>query len=208
MNLEQCLSTPVSFSPITGNERARFYIENRELIETWAALRADAAEAIEERFPELADQLSADLQALGEDDATVAIGTYNGCSTVEITRQHWNTSEDGSPLRIALESSERNILDRHGSLRLYTGVRAKQSHPLAATYATEANLLRDTLRAVLGNRWKSSPPRWPFWRYLPLEQDNWSVDSVLLCARNDMLRLWDAGAPAIEEVFQRVPPHP
>jgi hypothetical protein len=206
MNLEERLSIPVAFSPLTGNERARFYIENRELIETWAALRLDAGEAIEERFPELADHLSADLQALGDADATVAIGTYNHCSTVEITRQHWNTTEEGSPLRVVLESGERNLLDRQGNLRLYTGVRAKQSHPLAATYADQANPLRDTLRAALGNRWKSSPPRWPYWRFLPLDQENWSVDSVLQCARADMLRVWAAAAPAIEDIFQRVPP--
>lgn len=201
MSINEVLAVEPGFSPIVENERARFYLENRELIETWAALRADAAEAIEERLPELADRVSIDLDLLDDREASVEVGVYRGCSTIEITRRPWISGEFGSPIRIVLESSERSLLDSQGNLRLYTAVRAKQSHPRASEFVPALARLRGDLRSALGSGWKSSEPRWPLWRYLVLDQESWSIDDVLRSARSDLLNLWVTAAPAIDALL-------
>lgn len=204
MELDQVLTIPHDVRPVE-DERVHFYLENRVLIETWAALRAEAASALLSRVPDLVSTLATDLERLGQSDAQANVAESKGRDSVELVRGSWDRASAGSPVRVSLDT-EASAIGSRGSMQLFVCIRAKQQHPEADRWVAPIKMmsseLRATLKATTGSGWTlSSGNRYPLYRYLQLTEDDWTIEAILQRAREELLRLWLVAAPAIDRLL-------
>lgn len=182
------------------DDRVQFYLQNRDVIETWASLRREAAAAITNGLLDLVEPLQDDLVRLGEHDVQVAVDESRGRHSVAITRLSWHRANLGSPVQVALET-ESQAISSLGAIQVYPCVRAKQGHPHAEEYRDRLNTMSQPMRAALGHEWKVSQPRFVVWKYIDTPQDSWDLEAIVLKAREDVLRLWSTAAPSIDALM-------
>ena len=202
MDLETVIAQAPEVKP-AEDERASFYLENRGLIETWAALRADAANIVVERLLDLAVPLSEDMRHLGEIDVEVGTSYSRGRPSVDLVRAGWRNAGLGSPVQISLEA-EQSAIGSRGSLQVFGCVRAKQGHPDAVRWHEPLAAVGPRLRAIMGRNWKSSLPRYVVWKYVDAPEDGWDLEAITLRAREELIRLWVATAPVIDELMAAI----
>jgi len=198
MNLDDVLARTPTL-PETDDQRVKFYLENRQIIETWAALRREAAAAISESLLDLVEPLKDDFEQLGERDIQVGVvGSRN--QHIAITRLGWERADSGSPVQVSLET-ESQVIRPGGAILVFPCVRARQSHPLAPQYRDGLAALSTPLKASLGRQWKSSPPEFVIWKYIDDLGESGSLAGVVETARADVLRLWTVAAPSIDALM-------
>lgn len=169
--------------------RSAFYFANRELIETWAALRTDASAQLAERLLELADALESDLAELGESNVLVEGVRSGNHGRVQAARESWVAA--GSEVRVGIEWEARPI-NAKGDVRVYACVRLP-STPRRPKQDVDA--LTDSLRAMMTG-WTSTRPQWPLWRYV--KPTSVSLHDIVNEARRDFLRLWAATSASVD----------
>src|SRR4051794_7638810 len=105
--------------PVTSVDepRVRFYLDNQRLIETWAAIRSEASEALWDRVLGLTDVLAEDAEMLGETDATVRFDAEAGHPRVEVARQRWVLEDGLAPLFFMIER-QGSLINSNGTLNI------------------------------------------------------------------------------------------
>lgn len=179
-DLESLLSEDAGVRPLE-DARSEFYFAHRDLIETWAALRRDAATQLAERLFDLSDRVELDLAELGVSEVIVEGERTGSYGRVKVARESWIAA--GSEVWIGVEW-EAKPLNAKGDVRAYACVRlpADPRRP-----ADEVGALTDSLRASMPG-WSSSRPQWPVWRYV--KPASVTADGIVSETRRDFLRLW------------------
>lgn len=196
MNLDEVIAqTPVLRE--VDDDRVQFYFQNREIIETWASLRREAAATLGDSLSDLVEPLQEDLEGLGEHDIQVTVGESRGRRSVAITRLAWHRSNAGSPVQVALEA-EPHVIGTLGAIQVYPCVRAKQGHPHSDLYRDRLNALSSPLRTAMGRGWKPTLPRFVVWKYIDASAGLEDVTAILMRARAELLALWVVAAPLVD----------
>lgn len=198
--LDQLISQRVEVTtPV--DDRTSFYLDNRELIETWANLRTDASKTLTNAVHDLAAPLADDLRTLGVEPAVnVTDGRW---PAVQLARTTWEQQGHTSPVVVGLEW-DRQPLNSAGALRVYATVIAPRSHPRASEIEPALQALSDRLRSALDSRWKRNVPRWPAWKLIEAPEDPWTVEEIANRARAAALQLWAVAAPEIDRVLDPI----
>jgi hypothetical protein len=181
------------------DERVRFYFRHREQIEQWAALRSEAAAAVDEwmtqlgpDIEELARSLGPDVQFRGLTDTEQAYPSYR------LTRAAWGFGNvNDPPACVSLEWLRGRTTMRGGSTP-YVGLRAPKVNPVGASLRTSEPVRQSRLvRKDLTSQW------WVAYAYVappgdfPVNADGYR-DALL-----DGLRaVWQAFAPHVEAAIR------
>lgn len=144
------------------DERVRFYFRHREQIETWAALRAEAAASVDEWMTQLAPDMEQLARVLG-DDVQLRTATDQDLPypAYRFVRSSWTFAElSDPPASVALEWV-RGRTTMRGNLTPYVGVRSAKTNALGAALRVD-----DSFRAAARARKDASSAWWPAYAYV------------------------------------------
>lgn len=181
------------------DERVRFYFRNREQIEEWAAIRSEAAAAVDEWMVQLEPDVAALAHELGPNVRLDAhVGSEQAYPSYRLTRPEWHApNSDARPACIALEWPRGRTILR-GSNTPYVGVRASKDVALGAALRASEDVRRVRLaRKDASNQWWVAyayvPPKAEF----PAASDAYRADLI-----NALRAAWQAYVP----LFPIAPP--
>lgn len=179
-----------------ADAQAWFYLDHRTDIETWAALRNDAARLLERYLlaltPQL-DELSSDLDAepYAQDLET---GSW---PRLGLRRTAW-THAGVNDISVLIEWERARLLSPNRPWP-YVGVRISPSQQDSARRQRVADALADVRRSLGAQRAQA----WPAWRYVTPPGDCRDVDPAALAnnAWTALRQFWDAAAPTIDALL-------
>ena len=166
------------------DEKAAFYLRHRTLIEEWAALRGQAAAALEEAISRAVGIVGQrpDSPEIVKDDADQRYPLYRVSLLVPGTAP--------GAVWVALGWTRAGLLRPSGEQWPYTGIKAPGAGKGDAAYDTAKSLLRE---AAAGHRWtKSSASGWVWWNYLPLETSETDLDAYAVRHVEGLVGAWKA----------------
>lgn len=137
------------------DERVRFYFRNREQIEQWAALRSEAAAAVDEWMVQLEPDVALLAHELGTDVTLSAyVGSDQAYPSYRLTRPGWRaTGVEERPACVALEWPRARTILR-GSNTPYVGVRASKDLAIGTALRASEEVRRVRLaRKDASNQW-------------------------------------------------------
>lgn len=176
------------------DERVRFYFRHREVIEEWAALRGEAAVAVDEWMTQLGPDIDDLAASLGPDvRMTAFLDENHAWPAFRLVRTSWGydaADEDG--VSISLEWLRARTTMR-GELTPYVGVRAHKGHPAGvAIRASDAFRQTKQSRKDRGSAW------WPAYGYVapPLDFPS-SADGYRDVLVDALRAAWSAYAPLV-----------
>ena len=166
------------------DEKVAFYLRHRALIEEWAALRGQAAAALEEAFSRAAGVVGqrADTPEIVKDDADRLHPLYRVSLQVP-------GIAPGS-VWVALGWTHAGLLRPAGESWPYTGIRAPGAGKGDAAYDTAKSRLREAAGRHLWT--KSSASGWVWWNYLPLEASETDLDAYAVRHVEGLVDGWKA----------------
>jgi len=185
------------------DERVRFYFRNRVQIEEWAALRTEAAAAVDDWMEQLGPDCTELAQSLGPDVRLRAnVGKDQAYPSFRLRHVAWAINDDDDLACVALEWARNQTTMRKGYMP-YVGVRSPKAHTIgiALRNSEEIRLARLTRKDLhsAASAW------WPAYSYVmppgdfPLSVDAYR-ESLL-----DALRLaWAAYEPIVTNVLAAV----
>jgi hypothetical protein len=164
------------------DEKVAFYLRHRTLIEEWAALRGQAAAALEEAFSRAVGIVGQrpDLPEIVKDDADRA---YPLC---RVSLQVPGVAS-GAVL-VALGWTRGGLLRPSGESRPYMGIKTPGAGKGDAAYDTVKSLLREPAARLLWT--KSSASGWVWYNYLPLEGLATDLDAYAVCHVEGLVDAW------------------
>lgn len=144
------------------DERVRFYFRHREEIEQWAALRGEAATAVDEWLAQLAPDIAALAASLG---ATVRvhaiIGEDQDWPLFQLSDARWGFGElEGPHASIALQWWRGRTIMRGTSLP-FVGVRSAKTSSVGVAMRTS-----DAFRQVRQSRKDATNAYWGSYKYI------------------------------------------
>jgi hypothetical protein len=166
------------------DEKVAFYLRHRALIEEWAALRGQAAAALEEAFSRAVGVVGqrADTPEIVKDDADRLHPLYRVSLQVP-------GIAPGS-VWVALGWTHAGLLNPAGESWPYTGIRAPGAGKGDAAYDTAKSRLREAAGRHLWT--KSSASGWVWWNYLPLEASETDLDAYAVRHLEGLVDGWKA----------------
>lgn len=185
---------------LEDDERVRFYLRHRVQIAEWAALRADAAEAVDEWLLGLEPHVSALAAQLGAGVASSASTAEElPCPSFQLARATWpRTDAGGLVVSVNLEW----VRGRTTLLALaspYVGLRSLKESSLGAVLRAD-----EATKSVRTGRKDTPNPWWVGYGYVlpkvPFPDEAEKYRQALI----DALRAaWNAYAPVVDQVLQR-----
>jgi hypothetical protein len=166
------------------DEKVAFYLRHRTLIEEWAALRGQAAAALEEAFSRAVGIVSQRPDALEivRDDADRRFPLYR------VSLQVPGVASDA--VWVALGWTRGGLLRPSGESWPYTGIKAPGAGKEDVAYDTAKSLLRE---AAARRLWTlSSASGWVWWKYLPLEASETDLDAYAVRHVEGLVDAWKA----------------
>jgi hypothetical protein len=169
---------------MASDEKVAFYLRHRALIEEWAALRGQAAAALEEAFSRAVGVVGqrADTPDIVKDDADRRQPVYRVSLQVPgITF---------GAVYVALGWTRAWLLRPSGESWPYTGIKAPGAGKGDAAYDTAKSLLREAAARRLWT--ESSASGWVWWTYLPLEASETDLDAYAVRHVEGLVDAWKA----------------
>jgi hypothetical protein len=166
------------------DEKVTFYLRHRTLIEEWAALRGQAAAALEEAFSRAVGIVGQrpDAPEIVKDDADHGYPLYRVSLQVPgIT---------SGAVWVALGWARGGLLRPSGESWPYAGIKAPGAGKGDAAYDTAKSLLREAAARRLWT--KSSARGWVWWNYLPLEDSETDLDAYAVRHVEGLVDAWKA----------------
>ena len=164
------------------DEKVAFYLRHRTLIEEWAALRGQAAAALEEAFSRAVGIVSQRPDALEiiRDDTDRRFPLYR------VSLQVPGVASDA--VWVALGWTRGGLLRPSGESWPYTGIKAPGAGKGDTAYDTAKSLLRE---AAARCQWTlSSASGWVWWNYLPLEASETDLDAYAVRHVEGLVDAW------------------
>ena len=176
---------------MASDEKVAFYLRHRALIEEWAALRGEAAAALEEAFSRAVGVVGqrADTLEIVKDDADRRYPVYR------ISLQVPGIASGA--VWVALGWAHGGLLRPSGESWPYMGIKAPGAGKGDAAYDTAKSLLRE---AAARHLWtESSASGWIWWNYLPLEAGETDLDAYAVHHVEGLVDAWKALGSEIRE---------
>jgi hypothetical protein len=166
------------------DEKVAFFLRHRTLIEEWAALRGQAAAALEEAFSRAAGVVGQrpDAPEIVKDDADRHYPLYR------VSLQVPDIASDA--VWVALGWTRGGLLRPSGESWPYTGIKAPGAGKGDAAYDTAKSLLQEAAARRLWT--KSSASGWVWWNYLPLEDAETDLDAYAVRHVEGLVDAWRA----------------
>jgi hypothetical protein len=166
------------------DEKVAFYLRHRTLIEEWAALRGQAAAALEEAFSRAVGIVgqSSDAPEIVRDDADRSHPLYR------VTLQVPGIASGA--VWVALGWTRGGLLRPSGESWPYTGIKTPGAGKGDAAYDTAKTLLREAAAKRLWT--ESSASGWVWWNYLPLEVGATDLDAYAVRHVEGLVDAWKA----------------
>jgi hypothetical protein len=164
------------------DEKVAFYLRHRTLIEEWAALRGQAAAALEEAFSRAAGIVSQrpDAPEITRDDADRRYPLYR------VSLQIPGVASDA--VWVALGWTRGGLLRPSGESWPYTGIKAPGAGKGDAAYDTAKSLLREAAARRLWT--ETSASGWVWWNYIPLEASATDLDAYAVRHVEGLVDAW------------------
>jgi hypothetical protein len=169
---------------MAGDEKVAFYLRHRTLIEEWAALRGQAATALEQALIRAVGIVGQRREPpeIVKDDADRHHPLYR------VSLQVPGIAADA--VWVALGWTHGGLLRPWGETWPYTGIRTPDAGKGDAAYDTAKSLLRG---AAASRRWtQSSASGWVWWNYLPLEAGATDLDAYAMRHVEGLVDAWKA----------------
>jgi hypothetical protein len=177
--------------------RVRFYLDNRGIIETWAALRKTANDVLKDLLLELVDVLAADALHLGNDIEVGAEAQSERRPRIAVVRRSWRDPRGQAPAAVVVEWY-RQLLNEEG-LWLYVGVRLGDRGRRDQKMKAHLEASAPRLRRALGPGWKDLHDDFPVWRWIGArEEDRIDELSILQETRTAVWECWNAARSEID----------
>jgi hypothetical protein len=151
------------------DERVRFYLRHREQIEAWAALKSEAAAAIDERLEQLVEDVEGLVGDLGDDVELSAVVQGEAYPRLLLHRKSWRQTEGSPEASVALEWARGKTLLGPTACP-YVGVRFDISTERVRLLR---NAFRDRVQPTRAARGDKATPWWPCLRNLPGSGEFW-----------------------------------
>lgn len=166
------------------DEKVAFYLRHRTLIEEWAALRGEAAAALEEAFSRAAGIVGQrpDAPEIVKDDADRRYPLYR------VSLQVPGIASDA--VWVALGWTHAGLLRPSGESWPYTGVKVPGAGKGDAAYDTAKSLLRE---AAARRQWTMSSAgagSWAWYKYLPLDPGETDLDAYAVRHVEGVVDAW------------------
>ena len=164
------------------DEKVAFYLRHRTLIEEWAALRGQAAAALEEAFSRAVGIVSQRPDALEivKDDADRRYPLYRVSLQVP--------GIASNAVWVALGWARGGLLRPSGESWPYMGVKAPGAGKGDAAYDSAKSLLREAAARRLWT--ESSASGWVWWNYLPLGASETDLDAYAVRHVEGLVDAW------------------
>jgi hypothetical protein len=169
---------------MAGDEKVAFYLRHRALIEEWAALRGQAAAALEEAFSRAVGVVGqgADTPDIVKDDADRRQPLYRiGLQVPGITF---------GAVWVALGWTRAGLLRPLGESWPYTGIKAPGAGKGDAAYDTAKSLLQEAAARRLWTESSVSGGGWVWYKYLPLEAGETDLDAYAVRHVEGLVDAW------------------
>ncbi len=176
------------------DERVRFYFRHREQIEQWAALRTEAAAAIDEWMAQIGPDVEELARGLGADvRARALIGAEQPYPSYRLTRSAWGFGEvDDPPACVSLEWLRGRTTMRGGATP-YVGLRAPKAHAVGGALRGS-----DAARRIRTARKDATSPWWVGYAYVPPAADfPGSMDGYRDALLEALRAVWAAYEPLV-----------
>ena len=181
------------------DERVRFYFRHREQIEQWAALRSEAAAAVDEWMTQLAPDIEDLAKSLGPDvKLRVWTGADQAYPSYRLTRATWGFGDaDDPPACVALEWLRARTTMRGGSTP-YVGLRAPKVNTLGASLRALETVRQSRLaRKDLTSQW------WVSYVYVaPQSEFPGDAEGYRDALLDNLRAVWHAYAPQVEAAIR------
>ena len=171
---------------MASDEKVAFYLRHRALIEEWAALRGQAAAALEEAFSRAAGVVGqrADTPEIVKDDTDRRYPLYR--VSLQVPRIA------SGAVWVALGWTRGGLLRPSGESWPYTGIKAPGAGKGDAAYDTAKSLLREAAARRLWTKSSTSASGWVWWTYLPLEASETDLDAYAVRHVEGLVDAWKA----------------
>jgi len=186
-----------SFDDPLADERLRFFLEHRALIEQWAALGKEVRAAVCETLEGLTPEVEALALTLGDDVSSGFYETDRQWPRIALVRQAWPQEIDEPAVAVAFEWWTRGVNPADGNAP-YVGIRVRDPAGGGKAYM-------DALKPIAKQRFDGYKvsASWPaFKQLLAREGLDWWRD--VPAWRAEMLdgfrAAWQELSPAIDEV--------
>lgn len=185
---------------LEDDERVRFYLRHRAQIAEWAALRAEAAEAVDEWLLGLEPHVGALAAELGAGVGFSASTAEDlACPSFQLARATWpRTDAGGLGVSVNLEW----VRGRTTLLALaspYVGLRSMKDSSLGAILRAD-----EATKSVRVSRKDTPNPWWAGYGYvLPTMPFPDEADKYRQALIEALRGAWNAYAPAVDQVLQR-----
>lgn len=175
---------------MTIDEKVAFYLRHRTLIEEWAALRRQAAAALEEAFSHAVGIVGQrpDAPEIVEDNSDRRFPLYS------ISLQVPGVASGA--VCVALGWTRGGLLRPSGEYSPYTGIKAPGAGRGAAAYDTAKSVLREAAAKLLLTESSGS---WIWWKYIPLEAGETDLDAYAVRHVEALVDAWRALDSEINE---------
>jgi hypothetical protein len=169
---------------MASDEKVAFYLRHRALIEEWAALRGQAAAALEEAFSRAVGVVGqrADTPEIVKDDTDRRFPLYR------ISLQVPGIA--AGAVLVALGWTRGGLLRPSGESWPYAGIKAPGAGKGDAAYDTAKNRLREAAARRLWTQ--SSASGWVWWNYLRLEASETDLDAFAVRHVEGLVDAWKA----------------
>jgi hypothetical protein len=166
------------------DEKVTFFLRHRTLIEEWAALRGQAADALEEAF-------SRAFGIVGQRPDAPEIVKEGADRRYPLYRVSLQVPGVASgAVWVALGWTRGGLLRPSGEQWPYVGIKAPGSGKGDTAYDAAKGLLRE---AAAGRLWtESSASGWVWWKYLPLEVGETDLDAYAVRHAEGLVNSWKA----------------
>lgn len=185
-----------------SNERVRFYLDNYKMIETWAQIRAEANQELNDLFLSMVDSLSLDAVGRGYDDIVVRADeqTNPRKPRILITRRAWHNAHGDAPAATAIEW-DRPPIGKDGDLIFYVGIRVGDRSQRDKRTVKHLSALAPTLRNQLGAPWEKEHGSFPVWRWIAPAGESLGEAGLADEAQRAAWKCWQVCAPHIDEAL-------
>ncbi len=186
-----------------SDERVRFYLRHRDQIETWAALRSEAAAAIDTELERIRDDIESLAADLGDDVLLLTKIEGEAYPRFLLHRESWKQNANDPVVSIALEWM-RGKTFLNGNASAYVGIRVTVKDQATRKLRTSIKDATQTQRSERGDRvgqW------WPCLRYCPCVEPFWDdFETYRRQLLGELRHAWEAYDAPLESVVQSAEP--
>lgn len=187
--------------------QVRFYLERKELIDTWAKLAEREHRVADEFYTSLSETVESRLPEV-DADAEVEVGTLGPESYIALRRPHWAVPGQHAVAMVALAWWPKSVsFTRLPDYSICVGVRVRRAQPFEEHHARAVAALQATEQLGAFASRGGMASNWLGWTYEPLTEPNWDdLSGYRQHLVNQLFAHWDSLAPRLDQALEPLLP--